>query len=200
MRTTEILMSEHRVIERVLACLDKIADAAETVGRVDLASARDVLDFLRTFADRCHHAKEEQRLFPAMENCGLPREAGPTAVMRAEHELGRAHVRAMAAAVEGPPTLEAADRFVVEARGFTSLLRDHIAKEDEVLFPMADRMLPADVQAELLAGFEHAERHEIGEGVHERFLAVADRLAARWGVTTDETAAKAHVCGCSHGR
>jgi hemerythrin-like domain-containing protein len=200
MRTTEILMAEHRVIEQVLACLDKMADHAFRETKIDVASARDAIAFLRTFADACHHMKEEDRLFPAMERCGLPRDAGPTAVMRHEHEVGRAHVRRMDAAVtdfeRGDAT--AADRFAFEARGFVELLREHIAKEDQVLFPMADRMLPPEVQAEVLAGYEHAEKHDMGEGTHEKFLALADALAARWGVSKAEAASKAHACACSH--
>jgi hemerythrin-like domain-containing protein len=200
MRTTEILMSEHRVIEQVLACLDKIAEDAFEKGAIELESARDVLVFLRTFLDGCHHGKEEQRLFPAMERCGLPPHAGPTAVMRQEHEMGRGHVRKMGDAVAAFETGDrrAVDAFASEARGFTDLLREHIAKEDQILFPMADRMLPAAVQDELLAGFEHAEKHEMGEGTHEKFLELADRLAARWGVTKDEAQANARTCGCSH--
>jgi hemerythrin-like domain-containing protein len=201
MRTTEILMEEHRVIERVLACLEKMADDAAATRRIDVASATDAILFLRTFADACHHAKEEQRLFPAMERCGLPGDAGPTAVMRQEHEMGRNHVRAMDSAVTASTkgTAGAVDRFVAESRAFVDLLREHIAKEDQILFPMADKILPASVQDDLLAGFEHAEKHEMGEGTHEKFLALADRLAARWGVTQDETLAKAHTCSCSHG-
>lgn len=202
MRTTEILMNEHRVIEQVLACLDRMADDAAAKGRIDVPSARDAVAFLRTFADSCHHGKEEARLFPALERCGMPKDAGPTAVMREEHEIGRAHVRAMDEATTSfeRGDAAAARRFVAEARGFVELLREHIAKEEQVLFPMADHMLSAAVQAELLVGFEHAEKHEMGEGTHEKFLALADRLAARWGVTKDEAQAKAHTCSCSHGR
>jgi hemerythrin-like domain-containing protein len=90
--------------------------------------------------------------------------------------------------------------FASEAQAFVDLLREHIAKEDEVLFPMADRMLPAAVHEELLLGFEHAERVEMGAGTHEKYLAVADRLAQRWGVTRAFARAKAHACSCSHGR
>jgi hemerythrin-like domain-containing protein len=201
MRTTEILTDEHRVIERVLLCLDKMAEQAFSKSSIDVDSARDAISFIRTFADGCHHMKEEHRLFPAMERCGLPQEAGPTAVMRHEHEIGRAAVRKMNEAVAAfeKGDASAADRFAFEARGFVELLRDHIAKEEQVLFPMADRMLPAAVQDELLVGFEHAEKHEMGEGTHEEFLALADRLSARWGVTPAETKSKAHTCSCSHG-
>lgn len=196
MRTTEILMDEHRVIEQVLDCLAKIADQAFTTSRLDAAAARDVIAFLRTFADTCHHMKEEDRLFPAMERSGLPRETGPTAVMRQEHEIGRAHVRRMDEAVTAFEKGDAGApvRFAFEARGFVDLLREHIAKEDEILFPMADRMLPANVQAELLREFEHAQAHDVPEGTRERFVALADSLAARWGVTKAVAAQRSASC------
>ena len=199
MRTTEILMSEHRVIETVLACLEKMADETDAKGAIPVAEARDAVAFLKTFADRCHHMKEEDRLFPAMEKYGIPRDAGPTAVMRHEHEVGRAHVRRMddATTAFDRGELVAAGRFSFEARAYVELLREHISKEDEILFPMADEMLPAAVHDELLRGFEHAEA-DMGEGTHETFLAVAKRLCARYGVTQELAMAKAHACSCSH--
>ena len=199
MRPTEILTSEHRVIEQVLVVLDRMADDAFSKAALDVASARDAIAFLRGFADQCHHGKEEARLFPAMERCGIPRDAGPTAVMRHEHEIGRAHVRRMDQAVgdfeKGVPG--AADRFAFEARGFVEMLRDHIAKEDQVLFPMADRMLSPAAQIELASEFDHVERHEVGPGTRERFEAVAQSLAGRFGITPEAVRACSHVCGCS---
>lgn len=200
MRPTEILSQEHRVIELVLAALERMADRTLDERAIPVADAHDAVAFLRTFADACHHGKEEARLFPAMEARGLPREAGPTAVMRHEHELGRAHVRAMDAAVAA---FEKGDqgatlRFAAEAREFVDLLRDHIAKEDQVLFPMADRMLPASEHERLLADFRRFEEHDMAAGTHERFLGVAQALAARYGVSAEAAKACAHSCGCSH--
>jgi hemerythrin-like domain-containing protein len=60
---TQILMAEHEVILNVLDCLEAVADAASGSSELDARSAADILDFLSTFADRCHHAKEEQCLF-----------------------------------------------------------------------------------------------------------------------------------------
>ena len=198
MRPTEILKSEHRVIEVVLACLDKMAEEAFTDGKLEIASARDAISFLRTFADQGHHGKEEARLFPMMEACGLPADAGPTAVMRHEHEVGRAHVRRMDQAVaefeKGLP--DAATRFAFEARGFVELLRDHIAKEDQVLFPMADRMLSPASQEQLLRDFGHVETQELGAGTLDRFRALAQSMAERWGVTPESVRACSHECGC----
>ena len=62
------------------------------------------------------------------------------------------------------------------ARGYTALLRAHIQKEDQILFPMADQVIPRHAHAEVLDGFEHVEHDETGEGVHERYLALAEAL------------------------
>ena len=198
MKPTEILSAEHRVIERVLGCLDKIADDAQNAGRLDERNARDAIDFLRNFADRCHHGKEENNLFPALEAQGFPRDGGPVGVMLHEHDEGRGHIRAMDEAVvqasAGQP--EAVRRFVEHARSYTDLLRQHIQKEDNILFVLADRVLSAADQQELLAQFEHVETEHMGQGTHEKYLALANRLTERYGTTL--TAAPACVRCCGH--
>lgn len=181
MRPTETLSAEHRIIERVLGALDRMAHDAFDRGHVDVAAAKSAVAFLREFADTRHHGKEEARLFPAMEDAGLPQHQGPTAVMRYEHELGRAEVGRMAGSVrdfeEGKGG--AADAFAFAARTFTDLLREHIAKEDQVLFPMADRTLGPAAQDRLVAEFaKFDEAQRLGLDHWER---VADDLAARLG-------------------
>lgn len=194
MRPTQILNEEHRVILRVLAALERIAEATRAAGRIPARSAADALDFLATFADRCHHGKEEELLFPALVKKGLPREVGPVAVMLAEHDEGRALVRAMRAALagEGRP----AEDFARAASEFVELLRAHIAKEDQVLFPMADGMLAEAEQAELLGAFERVEQHDLGEGTHERYLALARDLCERTGLSFEEAGEPVHAGGC----
>lgn len=174
---TARLMTEHRVIEQVLGCLAKIADGAMS-GKLVEADARDAVRFLQEFADRCHHGKEEAQLFPMLERFGMPSHVGPTAVMRAEHDEGRAHVRAMSAA------LDAADprKFAREAGAFVGLLEEHIMKEDQVLFPMADGMIDAAAQSELGDRFDRVETDEIGAALIDECLAIADRLGAAYGV------------------
>lgn len=187
MRPTEILSAEHRVIERVLGAIERMAHDAFDRGRIDVAAAKSAIAFLREFADARHHGKEEARLFPAMENAGLPPHQGPTAVMRYEHELGRAEVGRMAGAVrdfeEGKGC--SADAFAFAARTFADLLREHIAKEDEVLFPMADRMLGAAAQESLLAEF--AKLDGADPGLRGHWEAIAEDLASRFGAPPDVT-------------
>ncbi len=168
MSATDELRTDHRAIERMLAVLEAAAQRLEQGERVRPDVFRQGVDFVRNFADRCHHAKEEENLFPRMEARGVPRDGGPIGVMLFEHDEGRAFVGAIAAAIDVyERDGQAAARAIAEnARGYVDLLRQHIMKEDNVLFPMADRVLtPAD-QAELEQRFEQIETERMGPGVH----------------------------------
>lgn len=191
-----ILSGEHRVILQVLASVEAMARLAAR-GRLPAADARDAIAVLRTFADRCHHGKEEEILFPALE-ARVPG-FGPTQVMRAEHVDGRALIAAMAAAVEAGD----AAAYAGAALGYVDLLRNHIAKEDGILFRIAQTMLGADEDAALLEAYRRVEHDDMGDGTHLRMLGIADRLAAAYGVAraSDDPQIMAlltAVCGCAH--
>jgi hemerythrin-like domain-containing protein len=184
MRPTEELKTEHRMIERMLNVLLAEAAKLEAGEAVPPDHLRESLDFIQTFADRCHHGKEENLLFKAMEEAGFPRETGPLAVMLAEHDEGRAFVRAMGAAAEAYAAGdgEAGPAFAANARGYASLLADHIAKEDNILYPAADHRLPAAKHRELEAAFERLECERKDRGEHERYRALVDELSRVYGV------------------
>jgi hemerythrin-like domain-containing protein len=183
MQATDILSQEHRVIERVLNALQSAAQSAETIASITPEFFISATDFIRGFADGCHHHKEEGVLFKVMVDNGAPAQGGPVSVMLHEHELGRQYTRAMRAAAERwqAGDLSARTQVVENALGYVALLRQHIAKEDAILFPMADRIIPRVDHAAVLAGFEHVEHEETGEGIHEKYLALADALAAQAG-------------------
>ena len=174
-KATELLSDEHRVIERVLAVLEKL-----TTRPVEnpLACWKKALDFFSHFADQCHHFKEEQVLFPAMEERGILRDGGPIGMMLMEHEEGRGLVRLMLAAIALMETKnEVAKEILVDkAKAYVRLLKEHIQKEDEILFKIADDVIPADEQKALLRSFEEHEAKEIGEGVHEKYLKLVEEL------------------------
>ena len=199
MQPTEILMNEHRIIEQVLDCLEKMADRCEANADLDADSARKAIDFFRTFADCCHHAKEETYLFPMMEAKGFSRENGPTGVMRAEHNQGRQHIQSMADAVDKHESgdARAIAAFVSHARSYCELLRAHIHKEDHCLFPMADQALSDDEQQSLLTMFEKVEHDDMSEQTHERYLQIADELADRFDVARIKIEADSAHGSCS---
>ncbi len=171
MKPTDVLKEEHQAILLTLRIINKIADDLAAGQPIPVEHLDQIVDFIRTFADRCHHGKEEDLLFTAMAEAGVPREGGPIGVMLHEHEIGRQYVRNLADALSayraGDKT--ARTRIVDNARGYAALLAQHIYKEDNILYPIADECLSADKQAELLAGFERVEQERIGPGRHEAY-------------------------------
>lgn len=184
MQPTDILMTEHRLIEQVLTCLEKIVQQAEANKKLDKKSALEAIDFCRAFADGCHHVKEEAHLFPVMEANGFAGGCSPVAVMRREHELGRLYIQGMAEEVEpaagGEP--EALKWFVQHGKSYVTLLREHIQKEDTCLFPAANHRLTETDQQQLMVAFEKTDAEDLGTGTYEKALALADQLADRFGV------------------
>lgn len=184
MSATEELKTEHRAIERMLAVLEVAVRRLDGGQRVRPDLFRDAVDFVRNFADRCHHGKEEQNLFPRMEERGVPRAGGPLGVMLFEHEQGREYIGAIAGATEDYDggNASAARTIADNARGYIGLLRDHIAKEEQVLFPMADGVLTPDDQRELEQRFQQIETEVMGAGVHERYHGLLDDLERELGL------------------
>ncbi len=178
MKATDILMEEHTVIERVLTTLETAAGRLEQGAAMRPGFFTDAADFIKGFADGCHHKKEEGVLFKEMVASGLPAQGGPISVMLGEHEQGRVYTRGMREAAEKLAAGDESARadVILNARGYAALLRQHIMKENGVLFPMADRVIPPARQDEVAEGFEHIEHEETGAGVHEKYLALAQSL------------------------
>lgn len=172
-KAIEILMNEHRDIERVLDVMSGALAGARQGGQLDLRLLAKVAHFIQTFADDLHHAKEEKILFPAMIAHGVPRDRGPLACMLGEHEYGRYQSQRFRLAIAGlsggdesmrPILLEAAAQY-------EELLRAHIQKEDGFLYRLALQVLPAPVLESMAGAFEEAD------GVQSESLsAAADTL------------------------
>jgi len=178
MRATEVLKQEHRLIEQVLDCLERMAADPSALDRDAAANA---VEFLADYADRRHHGKEEDLLFTAMEEQGFPTDVGPIGVMLAEHTIGRKVVAGMRAALEtraeGSRT-----RFATAAMDYVTLLREHIQKEDYILYPLADGAFDEAVEARLAAAFAELEARPGEERARARDLEIAENLAAQFGI------------------
>ncbi len=174
----ETLMKEHRFIEKLLGSLQVFVEQLESDQQDARARVADYVEFFREFADRCHHGKEEDQLFVTLGDHGFPRDAGPLFVMVAEHNMGRQRIKELGAIAGGEGPLSEEDlRQIRESAGdFIPLLRMHIQKEDEILFPAAERALPPEVLDDLAKGFDDFERTIIGDGTHEKLHALGERL------------------------
>lgn len=141
MQAIDTLVHEHEVIEEALTLLGKVTQRARAGFPAPDGFAAWMIQFIRAFADGYHHQKEELALFPLLERRGVPKEGGPLGCMLHEHELGRELTRAMETAQSQGDLA----RFADAAEEYIVLLREHIFKENVVLFRIAERCLhPGD--------------------------------------------------------
>jgi hemerythrin-like domain-containing protein len=180
MRATDVLRKEHDAILKMLDAAEELAARLERKHPVAPEQLDRLLEFFRLFADQCHHGKEEELLFPLLEKKGMPRQGGPIGVMLYEHDHGRALIAEMRESAQALAAghAEAGARWAHAARRYVALLREHIYKENEILFRMAEQMLSEAEQADLVRQFEHVEVEKMGAGTHERLHCLMDELTA----------------------
>lgn len=173
---TQALMDEHQLILRMLALLERNAPLTAAGQYTNWQFYLDGIDFIRQYADRFHHAKEEDVLFEALVANGMPREHSPVAAMLMEHEQGRDFVRRLEEAVLAAQAGSADSRQAIadNALGYAALLRDHIAKEDTVLYPLSERVLPEEIRPELLQRYQAAEQ-QMPQGFNLRYYQIVEQ-------------------------
>jgi hemerythrin-like domain-containing protein len=178
MKPAEDLKVEHALTMKMLAVLQAICSKME---KHEIGLAKDIEEivaFLRVFVDRCHHGKEEDILFPGLEALGVFDESDLIEKLRMEHRTGRALVEQMGRFIEiskegaaVPPS-----DFVDPAKRYVELIRKHIRTENGTLLPGVREKLSEERQLEISQEFERLEREKIGEGKHESFVNLVQRL------------------------
>ncbi|MFQ5808247.1 MAG: hemerythrin domain-containing protein [Armatimonadota bacterium] len=162
------LVQEHTWIKRLLAVIPALLDDMRAPGQVDAELMRGVLDFIRGYADRYHHMKEEDVLFDYAD-----KEEEVIRVIYEDHDRARAFLAATAEAIEAGDAAAVCENLT----GYRELLTEHIDKEDEALYPYIDRGLTTLQVGEVFQRFQQAE-DETGDDVpekYERFIIALER-------------------------
>jgi len=171
------LRNEHEAILHVLGIVEHVL-ANPVEQEQEKRFAGELVHFLTIFADKCHHGKEEQMLFPRLEELGVPNQGGPIGVMMMEHVQGRKLISRMKLAIEN----EDMPAFQEALAAYSELLQAHIAKENNILFPLADRLLDETEQDALFERFEEHEETVVGQGVHEALHADIHKWEVQFGL------------------
>ena len=169
------LMNDHRLIERVMAALEQRLAAP---GAFPAEFVEQALNFFVEYADHFHHYKEEETLFPAMAKRGVPVEGGPIGMMLHEHALGR---KLLADIRENLTSAHSGDEQAcvyirAYAEQYIGLLRNHIWKEDNVLFMMARNVLVGQTAESLLTLFRAEAETGRASATVEKHAAFAKSL------------------------
>ena len=169
----KILSDEHQNILKVTGALLKECDSLQSGNKIDKDFFKKAIDFIKSYADKFHHAKEEDILFVEMCKDEAKIHCNPTQQMLYEHDLGRDFIKKLGRGVE-----EDNNGVIIEnARGYAHLLQEHIFKEENILYPMADEALKQKVKNEILEKFKQVEQRLIKE--KEKHLLFLEELRSR---------------------
>jgi hemerythrin-like domain-containing protein len=171
MKATSELIKEHEGIALMLGIMQKVVEKIEKNSILDPEHVEKIIEFLKVFADKCHHGKEEGILFPELVKRGFSKEAGPIAVMLHEHTVGRGYIKQLSEHFHAYNSgrHDVLPQIADDMKKYIYLLTNHIQKENQILFPMADKALPAEVQDKIFEQYEKLETEVIGVGKHEEF-------------------------------
>ena len=166
--TSKILSKEHENILKVVSALEfKIEQLKDK--DIDPTFFKKVIDFIRNYADKFHHAKEEDILFKEFNKCAEEGcvHCNPVEQMLIEHDEGRRNVKLM----ESGLNEKNKSKLIEGANGYIELIREHIFKEDNILYPMVDEALSTEVKKTMLEIFKKissTKKKEVGR--FERFV------------------------------
>lgn len=176
MNAIKILVEEHDIILRMID-VSRIMLADTSTLNTD--HVEQSVDFIKNFADKYHHLKEEDVLFMELENHGMSRQSGPVGVMLHEHEQGRAYVKQAEEAIVRLKSgdTRAAGLIKESLLNYGTLLTNHIYKENNILYPMAERILSQAVMQAMSENLGEAIATTANNEYAEKYLNMADELS-----------------------
>lgn len=167
---TDVLRVEHDVIGSMLGALQSETERVAVGAPIDAHFWKGALEFFSTFADRCHHGKEEDLLFPALIAAGVSSESGAVACMLEDHEQSRCLIQAMRGAVDDN------DKRALAAAGreYARVLRRNVQRENDEVFALAQQVMSRTTSAAMLEAFHSVQ--------YNRYIELARELCGRAGV------------------
>jgi len=178
-----LMVEEHVYIKRMLKVLRKASYGVMQGGNIDYADFGKMIDFVRNYADRHHHGKEEKLLFNRMvDEIGGAAEKLVKSGMLVEHDLGRLHMKELEEALERVKGGDEESKLdvIANAISYTHLLNRHIDKEDAVVYPFAQRQLSAETMETINSECESFEKQMESEGVQDRYIALLEEMEIKY--------------------
>jgi len=169
------LMIEHRLIERMITLIEQKIEKIQTTNQVDPLFIDTVVDFIRTYADRTHHGKEEDILFKKLENKQMSdQDRRIMDELVDEHALGRKTTKEL---VEANAQYRVDEKIalaviVSKLKKLINFYPKHIEKEDKVFFPSYMKYLSDEEDQLMLEEFYEFDR----EMIHEKYKSVLKEL------------------------
>jgi hemerythrin-like domain-containing protein len=176
----DILINEHVYIKKVLSAIENDCEQLVEGKDISIGFYRDVIDFVRNFADKYHHKKEEKRLFNVMGEKDENLRNGPIMGMMLEHDIGRNYIRNLEQALNeyenGNKKKKA--HIIANALSYVIMLQKHIEKEDTTIYMVARRSIDNETQKAMAEEFEEIETDQDNTRTREKYISFANSLGS----------------------
>ncbi|MDH3618960.1 MAG: hemerythrin domain-containing protein [Nitrosopumilus sp.] len=139
--STASLRRDHELIEKVIKAMESTIQLLNDGKQIPESILYPVIDFSKNFTDVCHHSKEENALFPALEQAGMPRNMGPIAMMLIDHERSREIGKHMEESAKEYIDSGNSKNLINDMKQYTEHITEHLWKENNKLFMMAEARL-----------------------------------------------------------
>lgn len=161
------MVDEHVLIKRWLALIPKVTESLDLETEEGLQLINNGIDFIRNYADKYHHAKEEDEAFKYFD-----KNLDMIKVIQNDHTRVRAHVKEMLQAIKNKDKKALAEHL----KAYSKILPEHIKKEDEILFPWMDRNLSIKQVGQLYSKFNEIDE-EYGKAPqkHRNFIEMLEK-------------------------
>lgn len=182
----ELMVEEHRNIKRMLSVIRKYCYKVLSNDNIRYEIFFDIIDFIRGYADKHHHGKEEELLFSRMlEEMGPLAEKLVRHGMLVEHDLGRLHVQELEDAVKRVIAGDDEARLdvIANAISYTHLLNRHIDKEDGAVYKFAVKSLKEETLKSIEDGCRQFEENASADGSIMKYLDLLERLEEEVGIS-----------------
>jgi hemerythrin-like domain-containing protein len=139
--STASLRRDHELIEKVIKAMESTIQLLNDGKQIPESILLPVIDFSKNFTDVCHHSKEENSLFPALEQAGMPRNMGPIAMMLMDHERSREIGKEMENSAKDYISSGNSTKLINDMQQYVEHITEHLWKENNRLFMMAEARL-----------------------------------------------------------
>jgi len=182
MTPTENLIKEHQEINELLEIMSKIAAKIKSKDVFYPNDVEEIIDYLIIIIDKSHHGKEDEVFYPELISTGISKEAEPLSLINYEHTLAKRYLKEISSCVvnckigndfSGELLADSLTNYVV-------VIQNHIKREEEFVFPIANEVLSTEKQNEILQRFEHIDQQNITHSFLDRFNKLVNKLKSKY--------------------
>jgi hemerythrin-like domain-containing protein len=183
MNAIDIMVNEHKNVKEMLEVIRSMSIRVLNNGSVDYMDFYKVIDFVRTYTDKHHHATEESILFKKMgEELGDRIAKGPIAGMLIEHDLGRLYMANLEAALEEYSNGDSDARvdIIANSISYADLLTRHIDKEDSTIYKFAERALSKSAMEDIEEKCNSVETSAFENALQQKYIDLLNNLKEKY--------------------